>query len=157
MSDAPLDLAEYLRAQRLEAEIVAPGAYMATVDAAAAAMDCEPERILKSILFRTKNGRVVMAVACGNARVDRKRLAALAGLPRLSLAGPELVLRATGYPAGGTPPVGHRERFPVFVDTRAARLDWGWAGGGRPELLVRIRPADIVRLAGARVEAIIEE
>jgi prolyl-tRNA editing enzyme YbaK/EbsC (Cys-tRNA(Pro) deacylase) len=53
--------------------------------------------------------------------------------------------------------VGHRERFPVFMDARAAELDWGWAGGGRPELLVRIRPADIVRLAEARVEVIVEE
>jgi Cys-tRNA(Pro)/Cys-tRNA(Cys) deacylase len=156
LSHSPLDLADFLREHRLDAEIVAPGVPMATVDAAAAAMGCGPERILKSILFEAADGRCVMAIACGTARIDRKRLAALAGLPRLRLAPAEVVLRVTGYPAGGTPPLGHRERFPVWIDARAAALDWGYAGGGRPELLVRIRPSDIVRLAGARVEAIVE-
>jgi prolyl-tRNA editing enzyme YbaK/EbsC (Cys-tRNA(Pro) deacylase) len=39
----------------------------------------------------------------------------------------------------------------VFVDTRVAAQEWGWAGGGREELLVRIAPADIVRVTGATV------
>ena len=50
-----------------------------------------------------------------------------------------MALRVTGYPAGGTPPVGHRERFPVVVDARVAAQEWGWAvssaalnGGTRP-------------------------
>jgi prolyl-tRNA editing enzyme YbaK/EbsC (Cys-tRNA(Pro) deacylase) len=153
---APLDLAAYLRERRLEAELVAPGVPMPSVDAAAAAMGCAPERILKSVLFQAEDGRCAMAVACGNGRVDPRRLEALTGLAGLRLARPEVVLEVTGYPAGGTPPVGHRGRFPVIVDPRAARLDWGYAGGGRPELLVRIRPADIVRLTGARVEEVVE-
>jgi Cys-tRNA(Pro)/Cys-tRNA(Cys) deacylase len=156
MSEPSLDLADYLREQGLDATIVAPGAHMPTVDSAARAMGCEPDRILKSILFQAKDGRCVMAIASGSARVDRRRLAAIASLPSLRLADPDVVQRVTGYPAGGTPPVGHRERFPVFVDARAAALDWGYAGGGRPELLVRIRPADIVRLTGATVETIVE-
>jgi prolyl-tRNA editing enzyme YbaK/EbsC (Cys-tRNA(Pro) deacylase) len=32
-----------------------------------------------------------------------------------------------------------------------AAQQWGYAGGGRPELLVKIRSADIVRLTGATV------
>jgi prolyl-tRNA editing enzyme YbaK/EbsC (Cys-tRNA(Pro) deacylase) len=43
----------------------------------------------------------------------------------------------------------------VAVDTRVAAQDWGWAGGGREELLVRIAPADIVRLTGASVADIL--
>ena len=151
-SGAPLlDLADFLRAERLDAEIVAPGVPMPTVDAAAAAMGCEPERIFKSILFQDRTGACAMAIACGLWRVDARALAALVGLARLRLAPPDVVLAVTGYPAGGTPPVGHRERFPVVVDRRVAEQDWGWAGGGREELLVRIAPADIVRLHDARV------
>ena len=76
---------------------------------------------------------------------------------RLRLASPEVALRVTGYPAGGTPPVGHRERFPIVVDTRVAAQEWGWAGGGRKELMVRIRSADIVRLTDARVGDVVAE
>jgi Cys-tRNA(Pro)/Cys-tRNA(Cys) deacylase len=148
---APLDLARELATLGLDAEIVAPGVPMPTVDAAATAMRVAPERIFKSVLFQSTDGACVMAVASGRGRIDAKRLASLAGTTRLRLAPPEVVLAVTGYPAGGTPPVGHRARFPVFVDTGVAGQDWGWAGGGREELLVRIAPADIVRLTGATI------
>lgn len=152
---AELDLAEFIRAHGIDAEIVAPGAEMPTVDAAAAVLGVPPERIFKSILFQAKDGACAMAIACGNGRVDARRLEALTGLARLRLASPEVALRVTGYPAGGTPPVGHRERFPVVVDERVAAQPWGWAGGGRKELMVRIASADIVRLTGATVAELV--
>lgn len=152
-----LDLAEFIRAQGLDAEIVSPGLPMPTVDAAAAALGVAPERIFKSILFAARDGRCTMAIACGKTRVDTKRLAALTGMNGLRLASPAVALRVTGYPAGGTPPVGHRERLPVVVDARVAAQEWGWAGGGREELMVRIRSADIVRLTGAQVGDVVAD
>jgi len=151
MADASLDLADFILERDLAAEIVAPGAHMPTVDAAAAAMGVAPEQIFKSILFQAGDGRCVLVVACGNERVDPTRVEAATGLTRLKLAKPGVVLAVTGYPAGGTPPIGHREVFPVVMDTRVAAQQWGYAGGGRPELLVKIRSADIVRLTGATV------
>jgi Cys-tRNA(Pro) deacylase len=150
-----LDLADALRAHDLDAEIVAPGAHMPTVDDAARAMGCAPEQIFKSILFQSASGACAMAIACGHGRVDTAKLEASTGLAKLKLAKPDVVLAVTGYPAGGTPPVGHRERFPVVVDTRVAAQEWGWAGGGRPELLVKIRSADIVRLGDAQIADVI--
>jgi len=152
---ALLDLAEFIRAQGIDAEIVAPGVEMPTVDAAAAVLGVPPERIFKSILFQARDGACVMAIACGKARVDAKKLESLAGLARLRLASAEVALAVTGYPAGGTPPIGHRERFPVIVDARVATQPWGWAGGGRKELMVRIASADIVRLTGAIVAEVV--
>ncbi len=155
MSDDALDFADYIAAQGLQAEIVAPGAHMPTVDSAAAAMGVPPEQIFKSILFQSPAGRCVLVVASGNARVDVRRVEALTGIVNLKLAKPDVVFAKTGYPAGGTPPVGHRERIPVIVDSRVAAHPWGYAGGGRPELLVKIQAADIVRLTGATVADII--
>jgi Cys-tRNA(Pro)/Cys-tRNA(Cys) deacylase len=153
----PLDLADFIRAQGIEAEIVAPGVEMPTVEAAAAVLGVQPERIFKSILFQASDGACAMAIACGKARVDARKLAVLTGLTRLRLASPEVALAVTGYPAGGTPPIGHRARFPVVVDTRVAAQPWGWAGGGRKELMVRIASADIVRLNGAQVAEVVSQ
>ena len=155
MSDDALDFAQYVLARGLQAEIVAPGTHMPTVDAAAAAMGVPPEQIFKSILFQSPAGRCVLVVASGNARVDVRRVETLTGIVNLKLAKPAVVFAKTGYPAGGTPPVGHRERIPVIVDARVAAQPWGYAGGGRAELLLRIRSADIVRLAGATVADVI--
>jgi Cys-tRNA(Pro)/Cys-tRNA(Cys) deacylase len=155
MSDDALDFGDYIAAQGLQAEIVAPGAHMPTVDTAAAAMGVPPGQIFKSILFQSPAGRCVMVVASGNARVDVRRVETLTGIAHLKLAKPAVVFARTGYPAGGTPPVGHRERFPVIVDSGVAAQPWGYAGGGRVELLVKIRSADIVRLAEATVADVV--
>jgi prolyl-tRNA editing enzyme YbaK/EbsC (Cys-tRNA(Pro) deacylase) len=151
-----LDLGDFLRGEALDAEIVAPGVPMPTVEAAARAMGCEPDRIFKSILFQSRaDGGCVLVVACGMARVDARRVEAVTGSSRLRLASADVVQEVTGYPAGGTPPVGHRTRIPAIVDRRVAAQDWGYAGGGRSELLVRIASADIIRLTGARVEDVV--
>ena len=155
MADDAMDLPDFLVEEALEAQIVAPGVPMPTVAAAAEAMGVPPEQIFKSLLFQAPAGGCVMVVACGSARVDVKRVEALTGIVGLKLAKPDVVLAKTGYPAGGTPPVGHRERFPVVVDGRVAAQDWGYAGGGRPEYLVKIRSSDIIRLTNATVADLI--
>ena len=155
MRDHPLDLGAFILEHDLQAEIVAPGAHMPTVDAAAAAMRVAPEQIFKSILFQADDGRCVLIVACGNGRIDVSRVEALTDHPGLRLAKPAVARAVTGYAPGGTPPVGHREKVPVIVDTRVAAQEWGYAGGGRPELLVRIRSADIIRLTAATVHDVV--
>jgi prolyl-tRNA editing enzyme YbaK/EbsC (Cys-tRNA(Pro) deacylase) len=150
-----LNLADFIQENGLVVEMVAPGAHMPTVDAAAAAMGVASERIFKSILFQSLAGRCVMVVACGNARINIQRVQDLTGIFGLKLAKPDVVLAKTGYPAGGTPPVGHREKFPVIVDAAVATQEWGYAGGGQPELLVKIKSADIIRLTGAAVHDVV--
>lgn len=151
MTDEVLDLADFIVEQDLQAEIIAPGAQMPTVNAAAAAMKVLPEQIFKSILFQGKDGRCMMVVACGNGRIDLGRVRAITGFDGLKLAKPDVVFAKTGYPAGGTPPVGHREKFPIILDTAVAAQAWGFAGGGRPDLLIKIKSADIIRLTNAEV------
>lgn len=49
MTDDMLELADVIRAQDLQTEVVAPGVHMPTVDAAAAAVGVAPEKIFKSM------------------------------------------------------------------------------------------------------------
>jgi len=148
---APVRLAAYLAASGVDFEFVAPGVPMPTVPAAAAAIGVPESAILKTLLFQTNDGTCVAAVASGVTRLDRGKLAAVVGVPRLKLASPETVLQATGFPAGGVAPVGHRTTFPVVVDAAVLDLTEAWGGGGDEALLLRIAPADIVRLTSAVV------
>ncbi|HEX5498222.1 MAG TPA: YbaK/EbsC family protein, partial [Thermomicrobiales bacterium] len=108
-----------------------------------------------TLLFADGDGDHVVAIASGPERVDRARLAAVAGRHSLKMADPATVLRLTGYPAGGVAPIGHATALPVFIDERAAALAEGYGGGGRPELLLRLRIADIVRLTNATVASFV--
>ena len=149
-------LAEYVHAQGIDAEIVAPGVPMPTVSRAAEAIGVSEEQIIKCLLFQDRaTGKLVLAIASGTGRIDRNRLAAAAGLKRPSLADAATVLAATGYPAGGVPPFGHAAPLAVVVDRRAAALEIVYGGGGSENLLLRVRPADVLRLTGGIVADIV--
>ena len=62
MRDHPLDLADFIRAHDLEAEIVSPGVPMPSVDAAVAAMRVAPEQIFKSAAIIRLNAAPVRDV-----------------------------------------------------------------------------------------------
>ncbi|HEU5425161.1 MAG TPA: YbaK/EbsC family protein [Nitrolancea sp.] len=149
--DGPARLGRYLRQQDVAAEIVFPGAPTPTVPNAAAALGVAPAQIVKSLLFEGRDGDLVLAVLAGDQRVDRRKLIAVSGLRQPKLADPALVLARTGYPAGGTPPVGHREPLRVLLDRALLAEPVVFGGGGSDRAMLRIAPAEIVRLTGATV------
>ena len=59
---------------------------------------------------------------------------------------PEVAQRHTGYQVGGTSPFGLRKLLPVFVERSILALPAIYINGGRRGFLVRITPADRVRL-----------
>lgn len=149
-------LEQLIESGELDARLIEPGVPTPTVPDAAAALGVEPDQIIKSLLFAARDGRVVLAIVTGASRVDRARLAAVAGLERVKMAAAEVVLTKTGYPAGGTPPVGHTMPLTVVVDSRVTQLSVVYGGGGRVDSLLQIRPAEILRVTDATVADIVQ-
>ncbi len=141
----------FLQEAHVDGEIIRLPTGTPTVERAAAALGVTTDRIIKSLLFRAKDGECVLVIAAGTARVDSKKLAAATGRDRWRLASPDVVQAVTGYPAGGTPPVGHATRLRVLMDAKAATLDVVYGGGGAIDAMLRIRIAETRRLTGAEV------
>ncbi|MBU1558957.1 MAG: hypothetical protein KJ588_04045, partial [Gammaproteobacteria bacterium] len=95
----------------------------------------------------------VLVVLPGDASVDLQKLADLKGWNKnkISFANSDAVLQHTGFPAGGTPPIGHKEPLAVVMNKRLLDLDVGYAGGGKPEWLLKISPKEIQRLTCAQL------
>lgn len=146
-----IGLVQYIRESRTDAEVIPLPVHAPTVERAAEALGVAPDRIIKSLVFRAPEGECVLVIAAGTARVDFRKLAAATGKDRWRLARPEVVEAVTGYPAGGTPPVGHATKLRVLMDRKAAGLDQVYGGGGAVDAMLRIRIADIRRLTGAEV------
>lgn len=138
----------------IDAELIEPGVPTPTVPDAARALGVEERQIIKSLLFAAKSGEVVLAILSGASKVNRQRLRDVTGLRGLELAEPSVVLERTGYPAGGTPPVGHTSQLDVVVDSAVMELPVAIGGGGRVDALLRIEPEEIVRVTQARVARI---
>ncbi|MGH2549343.1 MAG: YbaK/EbsC family protein, partial [Thermomicrobiales bacterium] len=91
----PEALFAWLRSLDLEVELIRSEQQMPTVELAAQAIGVDPEQIIKTLLFRDKNGALARVIASGPRRIDRTKLAAIGSLDRPKMASPELVLEAT--------------------------------------------------------------
>lgn len=147
-------LEQQIASGEIDAELVEPGVPTPTVPDAANALGVEDRQIVKSLLFAAKSGEVVLAILSGASKVSRPRLQEITGLRGLNLADPAVVLERTGYPAGGTPPVGHTNRLDVVIDQGVMELAVVYGGGGRIDALLKICPDEIVRVTQARVAPI---
>ncbi len=150
-----MSLETILRASGIDAALIALGRETTTAAKAAEALGVPIDAVIKSILFQAKNGAIVLVVVPGTGRVSTQKLAQVTGIDGWRLAKPDVVLEATGYPAGGTPPIGLRRAIRTIVDTRAAALDEAYAGGGSQDVMLRIKPADIVRLNRAEIHDVL--
>lgn len=120
---------------------------------AAAALGISPERIFKT-LVASVDGGLVLAVVPVAGELDLKRLAAAVGGRRADMAEPAAAERATGYVIGGISPIGTRRALPVVLDSTALGQTTVFVSAGRRGQQVELAPADLVRIARARVASI---
>jgi Cys-tRNA(Pro) deacylase len=146
-------LRDIIAAAQIPAELVRPGESMPTVADAARALGVDRGVIVKTVVFQEKAGlrRCCAAVVLGDDRVDAGKLARALNLRRLALATPASTLAATGYAAGGVPPIGLPAALPVAVDAEVLSRSMVFAGAGDSAHMLRIASSDIVRLGRATV------
>lgn len=77
-----------------------------TALAAAEALGCDVAAITNSLVFEL-DGRPLLILASGAARVDTKLVSGQLGHGRIRRASPDFVLEHTGQQVGGVAPVGH--------------------------------------------------
>lgn len=147
------DLAEWLELKRADAEVLRFDEPMRTVEQAARALDVGEDRIVKSLVIRHE-GLAAVAVVRGDRSLDLEAAARELGWPAAEMADPETARRVTGYPVGGTPPIGHSHVLTVLLDKAVEDARYVYGGGGRPEWLLKIAPMEILRLADGRVAEI---
>ena len=120
---------------------------------ASEALGVSADRVFKT-LIASVDGDLVAGVVPVEGQLDLKALAAAAGGKRAVMAEVAAAERATGYVAGGISPVGQKKRLPVVIDASAVELATMFCSAGRRGLEIEIAPADLIRVAGAKVAAI---
>jgi prolyl-tRNA editing enzyme YbaK/EbsC (Cys-tRNA(Pro) deacylase) len=125
----------------LETEALTP-----TVESAALAHGVEPGRIAKTLAFRLGDGRVVLLVAAGHARIDNAKFKQVFGKGKMLPT--EEVLALTGHPVGGVCPFGLAQDLPVFLDQSLQAFDEVLPAAGSVNSAVRISPALMAQVTG---------
>jgi Cys-tRNA(Pro)/Cys-tRNA(Cys) deacylase len=114
----------------------------------------ELERIFKTIVLKTENNQVVVAVTPGDKSLDFKILARLSACKKIHLAEMKELLSLTGYIRGGCSPVGMKKHFPVFIDQSALGHQHIFVNAGARGLLMEVAPDELGRLCNAVFEHI---
>jgi Cys-tRNA(Pro) deacylase len=102
--------------------------------------------VVKTLVMEDEEHAPLIVLMHGDRKVSTKDLARQAGRKRIAPCTPEVAQRHTGYQVGGTSPFGLRKPLPIFVERSILDLPAIYINGGRRGLLVRISPADLVRL-----------
>lgn len=135
-------------------EIVDLGQSARTAADAAGAVGCRVDQIAKSLVFRLReSGRALLVVTSGAHRVNERRVAALVG-EALDRADADFVRAETGFAIGGVAPIGHVKPPVTLIDEHLLTFEEIWAAAGHPNMVFRLRPADLVTMTGGRVVAV---
>ncbi|GJJ02164.1 cys-tRNA(pro)/cys-tRNA(cys) deacylase [Duganella rhizosphaerae] len=111
---------------------------------AAEAHGVEPGRIAKTLAFRVRDGRVILLVASGVARIDNRKFREAFGKGKMLPA--EEVAETTGHPVGGVCPFGLAQALPVYVDESLRNFDEVLPAAGSVNSVVRMAPDMLVTI-----------
>ena len=114
--------------------------------------------VVKTLVMEDERGAPLVVLMHGDRKVSTKNLARQAGRKRVEPCRPEVAQRHSGYQVGGTSPFGTRKAMPVFMERSILELPRIYLNGGRRGFLVRLAPAELVRvLAPQLVEVALED
>jgi prolyl-tRNA editing enzyme YbaK/EbsC (Cys-tRNA(Pro) deacylase) len=142
-------VASVLRVAGVEARIEELPHSTASARAAADALGCGLDQIVKSVVL-VCDGAYVVALVPGDRRAPEAEIAAAVGAASARLASPEEVLEATGFVPGGVAPFPHRAVAHVLMDSSLFSQPAVWVGAGTSEHMAALTSPDLQRLSRAR-------
>ena len=142
-------VSSFLRVAGAEARIEEFAEGTPTAAEAAAAVGCELDQIVKSLVLVSESGPIV-ALVPGDRRGDLEKIAKAAGSASARVASAREVEQATGFAPGAVAPFPLPQVETILIERGLLRHPLVWAGAGSPTHLVGLAPAELVRLTRAR-------
>lgn len=132
---------EYLKEYHMEDRILEFDVSSATVELAAQAVGCEPERIAKTMSFLV-NEEVILIVTAGDVKIDNKKYkqhfhAKAKMIPF------EEVEEYTGHAPGCVCPFAVREGVRAYLDESLKRFETVYPAAGSANSAVRLTPQEL--------------
>ncbi|MCG8482381.1 MAG: YbaK/EbsC family protein [Clostridia bacterium] len=118
----------------------------ATVELAALALKCEPERIAKSLSFMI-NEKAVLVVTAGDAKIDNKKYKEKFGAKAKMLT-PDRVRELIGQAVGGVCPFGINEGVPVYLDKSLKRFKTVFPACGSSNSAIELSIPELEKYSG---------
>lgn len=136
----------YFQQQGMEDRVREFSVSSATVDLAAQALGCAPQRIAKSLSFLLED-RAILVVAAGDARVDNGKYKAQFGGKAKMLA-PDQVETMVGHRVGGVCPFAIHDGVAVYLDASLKRFETVFPACGSGNSAIELTIPELERHSG---------
>lgn len=137
---------EYFRQYDIEDKILEFDVSSATVELAAQALGCEPQRIAKTLSFKIGD-EAILIVAAGDARINNGKYKAKFGTKAKMLSADE-VEQMVGHAVGGVCPFGINEGVKVYLDESLKRFETVFPACGSSNSAMEMTMEDLERYSG---------
>ncbi|HET6624038.1 MAG TPA: YbaK/EbsC family protein [Gaiellaceae bacterium] len=154
--DAVERVSSFLRDAGAEARLEQFSDGTPTAADAAAAVGCELDQIVKSLVL-VCDEKPVVALVPGDRRGDPEKIAREAGASAARIAKPDEVRRATGFDPGAVAPFPLPDVEVVLLERDLLRHRMVWVGAGSSSHMAGLAPAELVRLTRARPTDIVQD
>ncbi len=118
----------------------------ATVELAAEALHCEPQRIAKTLSFMV-DGHAVLVVAAGDAKIDNSKYKAQFGT-KAKMLSPEEAESLVGHAVGGVCPFAVNEGVPVYLDVSLKRFETVFPACGSSNSAIELTISELETYSG---------
>lgn len=118
----------------------------ATVELAAAALGCAPQRIAKTLSFLV-DGHAMLVVAAGDAKVDNSKYKARF-CTKAKMLSPGEVEELVGHAVGGVCPFAVKEGVTVYLDVSLKRFDTVFPACGSSHSAIELTIPELEKYSG---------
>lgn len=140
------DVKAYFRQWDMEERIQEFEVSSATVELAAQALNCEPERIAKTMSFMV-NEKPILIVTAGDARIDNALFKAKYATKAKMLT-PDQVLKLVGHAVGGVCPFGIKDGVTVYLDESLKRFETVFPACGSSNSAIQLSIPELEKYSG---------
>jgi Cys-tRNA(Pro) deacylase len=147
---AALDRVKRAIAPYPELQIVLFNESTHTSDLAAQAVGVKVAQIAKTLVFLA-DGNPVLVVACGDRKIDTRKLGRELGAKKVRFADADSVLQMTGFEPGGVCPFGLDDSVALFLDKSLYEFEIVYAAAGTANSAVPVKPERLREIIGARI------
>lgn len=137
---------EYFRNHDMEERIQEFDVSSATVELAAAALNCEGSRIAKTLTFMA-GGSPIVIVTAGDTKIDNPKYKAKFAAKAKMLT-PDEVETLVGHAVGGVCPFAINEGIPVYLDVSMKRFETVFPACGSSNSAIELTIAELEEHSG---------
>ena len=111
---------------------------------------------VKTLVVALDDNRYVFVLMPGDRQLSMKKIAGACSVKRAAMADTATAQRLTGYLVGGISPFGSQKGLPVFIESSLQCFPEVMINAGRRGIMVKMAPADIVRILDAKTAELVQ-